>query len=348
VSRPAAPSDDGVDLVVVVASAGGVEALKRLVQALPVGLPAAVLLSLHLPPAARSLLAEILDRRTTLTVRAAGDGTPLQPGCVLVARPDHHLVVVDGVVRLGHGARENGNRPSHDALLRSAALDRGPRVVAAVLTGLLDDGAAGLAAVERYGGACLVQDPAEAEFPSMPAAAARAAPSARVLRLDELVEEVVAVVGTRRTWPSDVAAEQRARDQVERDSALGRTPMESGEAPPGAPSPFGCPDCHGVLNTVEDDTVLRFRCRTGHAWSATSLLAQQSSDVEGALWLALRVLEERAEMCARLAGDAARASRDYVEELYRQRAAEAMTTAAVLRDLLQQGVSREAEPPAAS
>lgn len=258
----------------------------------------------------------------------------------MTARPDAHLVVLDDHIVLGHGARENGARPSHDVLLRSAALARGPRVVGAVLTGLLDDGAAGLAAVARYGGLCLAQEPADAEFPSMPRAALGAVPSARTCSLADLLREVVRAVTEPPSTPPEVPEEQRLRDLAEVRSALGGPPEMEGERAR-QPSPFACPDCHGVLNVVPDSQLLRFRCRVGHAWTAESLVAQQDDDIEAALWMAMRALEERAEVSRRLADSAAADQREWSQEHFRRRADEAESSAELLRSVLR----REAQLP---
>jgi two-component system chemotaxis response regulator CheB len=329
------------DLVVVGASAGGVEALKTFAAALPAELPATVLVALHLPAAARSVLPAILQRRCSMQVRQAEDGMPLVHGELLVAQPDAHLLVVEDHVVLGRGPTENGSRPSHDAMLRSAALAAGPRVIGAVLTGLLDDGAAGLRVVSRYGGACLVQDPDDAEFPSMPRAALAAVPDAHVLPLSSLAPEVVRLVEQQPGSGPDVDEQQHLLDLAELHSALGRTPSLPDGSPAGPPSPYGCPDCHGVLNTVPDGQLLRFRCRTGHAWTGESLVAQQDADVEEALWTALRVLEERGEMSRKLAERAGDGERAWSSEHFRRRADEAEQSAGLLRAVLR----REAELP---
>ena len=329
------------DLVVVGASAGGVEALKVLVGALPADLPATVLVALHLPATARSHLPDILSRAGALPVRQARDGMRLEAGEVVVAHPDAHLLVVDDQIALGRGARENGSRPSHDAMLRAAALARGPRVVGAVLTGLLDDGAAGLQTVRRYGGSCLVQDPVEADFPSMPHAALRAVPDARSLPLQALAEQVVRAVNEVPPPPPAVDEEQWQRDLAELHSALGRVPLLADGTVSGEPSPYACPDCHGVLSTAPDPAVLRFRCRTGHAWSAQSLVARQDGDVEEALWTALRVLVERAQMSRRLADLASTAGREWSQEHFTERAEDADRAAELLRAVLR----READVP---
>jgi len=323
------------DLVVVGASAGGVEALKTFVRGLPHDLPATVLVALHLPADGQTVMADILRRRCKLLVKDAVDGDPLEPGTVVVAQPDAHLLVVDGHVVLGRGARENGHRPSHDAMLRSAALSHGTRAVGVILTGLLDDGAAGLRLVERYGGACLVQSPEDAEFPSMPQHALEAVPRARQLRVADLPEEVVRVVHGDSVPPvPEVPDDLRALDLVELRSALGEPPVTADGTPLGTPSTYGCPDCHGVLNEVHDGGTVRFRCRTGHAWTAESLLAEQGVQVEDALWTALRILEERVQMSHQLAEVAESQGRGWSAEMFRQRAAEADGSAEALRSLL--------------
>lgn len=328
-------------LVVVVGSAGGVEALKRLASALPAGLPATVVMGLHLPAAARSYLPEILGRVARLPVVEATEHLTLEPGRIVTTRPDAHCVVLDGHITLGFGGRENGSRPSHDVLLRSAAVARGASVVGVVLTGLLDDGAAGLAAVRRYGGACLVQDPDDAEFASMPRAALAAVPSARAVPLDRLAEAVVAAVLSPPAPPDPVSPVLQQQDLAEIRSAIGGPPAMNDGHPVGEPSPYGCLDCHGVLNRVGDADVLRFRCRTGHAWTAESLVARQDDDVEDALWTALRVLEERAEMSRRLADSAVVGNREWSQEHFRRRSAEADRSAELIRSVLR----RESDLP---
>lgn len=346
-STPARPLPLRRDLVVVGASAGGVEALKTLVSHLPADLPATVLVALHLPASSRSYLADILARSCALPVRPARHGLAVVPGEVVVAHPDAHLLVVDDRIVLGNGPRENGSRPSHDAMLRSAALARGTRVIGVVLTGLLDDGAAGLHVVERYGGHCLVQDPADAEFPSMPMAALRAVPTASSLTLQALAQEVVRAVSEVPPAEPMIPEEQWQRDLAELQSALGRSPVLPDGSPAGEPSRYGCPDCHGVLNTVPDPGVLRFRCRTGHAWSAESLVAQQDTDVEEALWTALRVLEERAEMSRRLAVMATTNGREWSQDHFLSRASDADRSAELLRAVLRRESTQPTVPTTA-
>ncbi len=332
------------DLVVVASSAGGVEALKRLVSLLPVDLPAAVLVALHMPAESPSLLPQILGRVSRMPVVSATQGMPLVAGEIIVARPDRHLLVMDDAIALGIGARENGHRPSHDAMFRSAALARGVAVVGVVLTGMLDDGAAGLACVARYGGLPLVQHPDEADFPSMPQHALQAVPTAPALKLADLAHEVMAAV-SQAPGPHhlEVPQQQRDLDRAELSSALGSHPMLPDGTLPGTPSAFGCPDCSGVLQAVPDGR-LRFRCRTGHAWSAEGLAAQQHVEVEAALWTALRVLEERADLSGRLAADAVGTDRALSRAHWRRRSEEALREATLIRSLLQDRTRVEDRP----
>jgi two-component system chemotaxis response regulator CheB len=182
------------DIVVIGASAGGVEALGTFVSGLPAELPAAVFVVLHVLPGGASALPRILARRSRLPVAAATDGEPIERGRIYVAPPDHHLLVDADRVQLTRGPLEKGHRPAVDPLFRSAAQAHGGRVIAAVLSGALDDGAAGLRTVAEAGGATLVQDPAEALYPSMPQSALRKVPGTRVVPISEMGDVVCAMI----------------------------------------------------------------------------------------------------------------------------------------------------------
>ncbi|HEY8599580.1 MAG TPA: chemotaxis protein CheB, partial [Thermomicrobiales bacterium] len=171
--QSAQPFVTGHDLIVIGTSAGGVQALLELLDDLPANLPAAICIVIHIPAESPSLLPRILQRRSALPVRHAVDGERIVPGHVYIAPPDHHLLVDPGRLRLRHGPRENRCRPAVDPLFRSAALAYGPRLIGVVLTGALNDGTAGLAIIKRLGGVTIVQDPADALFPGMPASAQR-------------------------------------------------------------------------------------------------------------------------------------------------------------------------------
>lgn len=276
------------NVVVVGASAGGVEALTDFVAALPAGLPAAVLVVLHVSPGGTSVLPGILDRAGALPAAPAGDGEALEEGRVYVGVPDRHLVLEDGVLRAPRGPRENGHRPAVDPLFRSAAQAYGPSCIAVVLSGSRDDGTAGAAAVRTAGGRVFVQDPGHALYPSMP-------------------ESVIARVGVDGMAPPAglaglVAAGMRpgaeAAPMSGGNGQGGATRHDAGE--PGA-SGLTCPECGGAIYLDTVDRVITLNCHTGHAYSPASFAAEQERTLEMALWSAVRQLEERAALLRRLA-----------------------------------------------
>jgi two-component system chemotaxis response regulator CheB len=160
-------------MVVIGASTGGVEALMSLVARLPAGFAAAVCVVIHRQAHSVSLIGQILQRAGALPARDAADGEQLQPGHIYIAPADQHLLIEPGQLKLSHGPRENRSRPAIDPLFRSAAQVYGPNAIGVVLTGELDDGAAGLDTIRRLGGVTIVQDPADALAPAMPTNALR-------------------------------------------------------------------------------------------------------------------------------------------------------------------------------
>jgi two-component system chemotaxis response regulator CheB len=334
------------DVVAVGASAGGVEALRDFVSGLPADLPACVLVVLHLPSTAYSALPSILARAGKLPAVSAEDGAALTPGHIFVAPPDRHLLVRDGHVALGRGPKENGHRPAIDVLFRSAARWHGPRAVGVVLSGTLDDGAAGLLTIAERGGVAVVQDPQTALYDAMPAAALAAVPDAMCVRVGDLPQTVAALCSE----PVDDPA-----PPVERTLAMETDIPEMDEGAlreedrPGVPAGMSCPDCHGAMFLLDEGNVLRYRCRVGHAWSPESLLAEQVEAAEGALWAAIRVLEEKAALHRQLAERAGERRSNLASGYHLERSEDAQQSAATLRDLLRQplaGMTPELPPMA--
>jgi two-component system chemotaxis response regulator CheB len=285
------------DIIVMGASAGGVEALGAVLRGLPADLPAAVFVVLHMAAGGRSVLGGVLGRKSQLRVQEAVDGEAIRPGRVCVAVPDMHLLLEHDRIRLRHGPKQNRHRPAIDPLFRSAAVAHGPRVIGVVLTGNLDDGTAGLKAIKAQGGLAIVQDPDDAEFPGMPQSAVNHVdvdvrlPVTRISgALVEAVEEDVDLTPPSRNPDLEIG--------VKSDAGEGH--MEDMEQI-GTPSVFSCPECSGTLWEVGDADLPRFRCRVGHAYTAESLVAQQDDAVEDALWAALRSLEEHATLARRMA-----------------------------------------------
>jgi two-component system, chemotaxis family, protein-glutamate methylesterase/glutaminase len=322
------------DLVVVGASAGGVEALQTLLGCLPADLAAAVLVVLHMPSTARSALPLILGRVSTLPVRQAMDGDPLEPGMVSVAVPDRHLMVVGDEIVLSRGPRENGHRPAVDVLFRSAARARGPRVVCVVLSGALDDGTAGMIAVRARGGLGVAQDPEEAAYSSMPIHAIEVAGADHVAGVEKIGELLCSLLAE----DIDPDAAAPPSGLMEKETAVADLDSELLDAErPGTPSGFGCPSCGGSLFSITEGRLERFRCRVGHAWSPEALAEEQAQAVEGAIWMAMRALSERSALSLRMGERAEQRGHGHSAESFRRRHAESQQALELLRRLLDRG-----------
>ena len=289
------------NLVVVGASAGGVEALQRLMNGLPENFPAAMAVVLHVSAQAGSALSKILDRASLLPVIPASDQLRVAPGVVVVAPPDRHLMLEGSMYRLSGGPRQHGHRPAVDPLFKSAAVTAGSQAIGVVLSGSLDDGAAGAAALTRAGGLVVVQDPEEALQPGMPRAARAATGTDLVMPIAELAKFIVSEVGK----PVEIPQPERNEDlRHEVDYLLGSPLPPAGRGPAGRPTTLMCPECGGALFHAPNQGLPHFRCWVGHSWSAESLLDGQRSALEAALWSAVRALEERASLNSSMAQSA--------------------------------------------
>jgi two-component system chemotaxis response regulator CheB len=319
----------GHDIIVIGASAGGVEALGVLAGSLPRKLSAAVFVVLHIPPESPSLLPHILSRSGPLKAVQAIDYMPIEHRCIYVAPPDHHLLVERRQVRVVRGPKENRHRPAVDPLFRSAAEAYGPRVVGVVLTGGLDDGTAGLLAVKRRGGLAVVQDPEEALYSSMPLSALTHVEVDYRLPLSGIGPLLVRLAGEQAE-----DGEYPLSKDIEMKSTKMNPDTLHNEERAGKLSAFSCPECGGVLSEIEDGGLLRFRCRVGHAFSVESILAEQSEVLEEALWAALKTLEESMNLSLRLSGQAHERGHDLVAKRFEEKVQEAERHAIVIRQLL--------------
>jgi two-component system chemotaxis response regulator CheB len=270
-----------------------------------------------------------MRRSGLLPAATAVDGEPIRRGRIYVAAADRHLLVIDGRLRLSRGPTENGHRPAIDPLFRSAARSYGPRVIGVVLSGSRDDGAAGLAVIRDAGGLVVVQDPSDAQHPSMPRAA-----------MDQVTADHVAPAGKLGRLLDDLI-----RTEVH-DPVRGEAPLldaEVGMAAAAAlstddlgvpPAGYGCPDCGGALFEPHSTAIPRFRCRVGHAWSPDSLLEEHAASLEKALWMALRTLEEKKSLSERLAASHAERGNTTTTRRYEVQAEEAGRAAGLIRDLI--------------
>jgi two-component system chemotaxis response regulator CheB len=292
------------DIVVIGASAGGIDALKVLVSSLPKDLDAAVFITLHVPPYSMGIVAEILERAGSLPVSYAKDWEAIENGRIYVAPPDRHLLFEkQGYVRVTRGPRENRFRPAIDPMFRSAALCFGHRVIGVILTGWLDDGTAGLRAVRERGGLTMVQHPDDAFAPSMPLNAIKQVEVDQILSLKDIGPRLAQLVNT----PAGEEVKNPVPDEMDIEVKIAKEEhaLESGILKWGKPSMYACPECHGVLLQLHEGNSTRFRCHTGHAYSVDSLLAEFTMKNEESLWSAIRALEENAILMKGLARHAA-------------------------------------------
>ncbi len=318
--------------VVIGASAGGVTALSTLVAGLPRELEASVFVVMHIPPETPSHLHEILGCRTTLPVSAASDGEPIRSGHIVVASADRHLMVDVDKVRVTRGPKESRSRPAVDVLFRSAAAAHGSRVIGVVLTGALDDGTAGLWAIKDRGGIALVQDPGDAEHRSMPESALRHVEVDRAVPVSAMADEIVSRLNA--SVPDQDDRPVPHRMQVENLIAREGNGLQAGSMEIGTPSKYTCPACHGVLVEIEEGSILRFRCHTGHAFSLKTLLADVNAAIDTGLWDTLRAIEERILLLERMRARAEEAGSARVAAVVASQVDEARSGAETLRALV--------------
>lgn len=280
------------DIVVIGTSTGGVAALTELVKALPADFPAPVFVVMHVPADSPSVLPQLLGAATALQVRHPQNGEVVQAGVIYVARPDYHLLLEDDRVLVTRGPKENRFRPSIDALFRSAAYTCGPRVIGVVLTGYLDDGTSGLWSVQRMGGVAVVQDPRDAEQPSMPTNALEFVAAEYVLPVAQLGGLLVRLTQERAPAKTRLPAAELDLLKIELTIAKQGGGFELGIIEKGKLTPFTCPDCHGALTQLIEGKLIRYRCHTGHAYTVSALLSEVTESVESMLYQAMRGLEE--------------------------------------------------------
>jgi two-component system chemotaxis response regulator CheB len=324
---PAAP---GHAIIVIGASSGGVEAVLDLAGALPADLPAAVFVVIHCKPDGPGLLAALLSRRGALPAEHATDGEPIVPGRIYVAPPDFHLLLRAGHMHLRRGPKENHTRPAVDPLFRTAALTFGPRVIGVVLTGNLDDGTAGLFAIARAGGVTVVQDPAEAPYPGMPANAVANLSVDHILPLagiapllERLARDAHAAVPVAHDAPEDGALHWKAEYAV------------MGEA-----AGLSCPECQGPLWEIREGDMIQFGCRIGHRFSPETMMEGSATEIEEVLGMSLRAIEERAALATRLAEWIRETGKNPARaERYARQAGEALQRAVNVREMLERGAA---------
>ena len=331
-----------IELVVIGASAGGLDGLLTIVRDLPRRLPATVIVVVH--NNGRSHLPGILARVGTLPVVVPEHGDPLVHGRILVPPQDHHLLVSRRGVILNSGPRENGFRPAIDPLFRTAAQAYGTGVAGVILSGGLDDGTYGMQVIKAAGGITIVQDPNEASIPSMPMSAIANVEIDYIASAAKIGELLVTLCGQHAKGRATMVVSKRPEPQDQ----SGEMQVASMVHTFGAPSGITCPDCGGALWEIREGKLVRYRCHVGHQFTSDGLEAGQRDSVEGALWSAVRALEEQTDLRQRLAERAASAGLTSVQNKIAEGARESHRQASAIRAVLFNRRDPELPEPAAA
>jgi two-component system, chemotaxis family, protein-glutamate methylesterase/glutaminase len=335
------PRANRQNIIVIGGSAGALEPLERILGSLPASLPAAVFVVLHIAPYAGRGIFDRVCAASPMRAGVGSDGAPFIDGDVILAPPDHHLIVKSGHVRVTRGPRENLWRPSIDVLFRSAAVAYGSRVIGVILSGALDDGSAGLSAVKRCGGRAIVQTPADAEVTEMPLSAIRN------VQVDHVLDAGAIASCIRQLAHAAPAHAIAIPQDLVLETQFAETALSSAAANQalGDLTEFTCAECAGPLWKRHGD-MLRYRCMTGHALTARSLDEGLNRNLDAALWAAIRQFEQRANLCGKIAADERARGRARAASSYEEREHEARGYAQTLRRMLEAATRQpEATPP---
>ncbi len=314
-------------IIVIGASAGGVDALRFLAAKFPDTFDAPVLIVLHIGNQ-RSELPALLNAAGPLPAKHAEDGAAIQSGHIYVAPPDRHMIVSDGQLRLLRGPKENCARPAIDPLFKSAAETYGPAAVGLILTGKLNDGTLGLLEIKRGGGIAIAQDPEDAAYPEMPRSAAENVSLDYCVPLSSM-PELLAKLFDRKDRKELIMTPFPSQPDAGRDPELldART-FER-------PLTVTCPDCGGALKRFKFGSMVKFGCHIGHTYTAEIMASAQFEEMEKVMRAAVRFLNERAEFCLQMAehsaGDASGITHDW-----HAASMQALDRAYKLRDLVEQ------------
>jgi two-component system chemotaxis response regulator CheB len=323
------------DIIVIGASTGGITAMKKLVCSLPADFAATVFITWHMSPDSEGTLPDILAKCSPLPVANAIDGQQFEKGNIYTAPPDHHLLVDKDCIRVSRGPKENRFRPAIDPLFRSAALSFGNRVIGIVLSGALDDGTAGLYAIKQLGGTAIVQDPADAEVGAMPRNALRQVKVDHCLPAEKIAELLVTLVASDAvTVPVAANIPGLKRMHREIDIAMQRKAASTEINIIGELTPYTCPECGGVLSRITEGDTPRYRCHTGHAFSAASLQTELAEQIDDNLWQAVRGLEESILLLNHMGDHFAENNEVRLAAWYFQKGQEATQKRRLLKELL--------------
>lgn len=281
------------NLIVIGASAGGIKAIVKVIEGLPLPINAAILIVLHVSRnSSADNLISIFQRHTALKCNVASNKRTIEAGNIYLAPPENHLLVSGGLMLLNQGPEENKHRPSIDALFRSAAVHFGNKVIGIVLTGMLNDGTSGMYAIKSCGGRCMVQNPSKAEFADMPLNVLRKIEVDHMADLEEMPGLINDLL--HQPLPPLLAVPEELKVEADLTEKL---MIDINQLKKIADrSDFVCPDCGGGLWAIKNDPVHRYRCHTGHVYTEKLLQDLQDLKIEESIWVSIRILEEKRSM----------------------------------------------------
>jgi two-component system chemotaxis response regulator CheB len=288
------------NIITIGASAGGLDAITRLVKTLDSNLDAAIFIVVHLSSASRSdVIIKIIKQHTSLKCIVPEDQQKIERGTIYLAPTDYHMALDKDMIRISKGAPENLYRPSIDLLFRSAAAAYTGCVTGIILTGLLDDGTSGMNAIKRCGGQCIVQSPEEAAFPDMPNSVLRCMKVDHIVPINEMGVILSNLYSTSVCQELEVPADIKIESEIARRVS---TDMED-VSKLGNFTPFTCPSCGGVMVKVENEPLIRYRCYTGHSFTLKFIEGEQLKKIEESLWVSIRMMEERKNLLLNIMAD---------------------------------------------
>lgn len=322
-------SNENQRIIVIGASSGGFEAFKKIIRDLPPDFNIPIFIVWHMSADIPGILPQVLNRVNTIYAAHAYDDEDIKPNRIYIARPDHHLLIQNGKVRVTHGPKENRFRPAIDPLFRSAAYAYTNRVIGVILSGALDDGTAGLWTVKHYGGIAIVQDPVDAEVAAMPQNAMRQVKVDHCVSVSEMADLLVRLSKDPVTKKSDVMKDEQTKREIEiaaEENALQKGVLDFGEL-----TPYTCPECHGVLSRLYNGDLIRYRCHTGHSYTIDALMASLTEKVEDSLYSAIRGMDETIILLNHLGDHYAEANRPRLAALYFKKAKQVEERSALVR-----------------
>ncbi|MCS3796863.1 chemotaxis protein CheB [Niastella sp. OAS944] len=318
-------------ITVIGASAGGQEAICKLIASLPRDVNAAFFIVMHISRhGLESILVNRLQKCTTLHCASAVDAQAIEPGHIYIAPADHHLIVTAGAMHLRKGPSENRWRPSIDVLFRSAAVHYSERAIGIVLTGLLDDGTSCMKAIKKCGGTCMVQNPAEAAYPDMPQSVLDNSVVDHILGVTAMGQAIQKTIAEKKLTGVEVPYELKAETRLMENSITNIDEISK----LGNHSVYTCPDCGGGLWEIKEADQTRYRCHIGHAFSQNDLLKKQFEALNGTLWVALRMMEERKNLLVKITRQDESRNMHTLAEMHADQARELETHINNLKELL--------------